>query len=97
MRPPVGDPRWATLFVVDRLGFASPGKKTYPVRRFVTVYVTAADTLGCSGDDSGGNPVGRNELWGHVVSYVVPDPDAVASSTKCSFTDGGACVPVLVK
>jgi hypothetical protein len=41
--------------------------------------------------------VGRNELWGHISSYVTIDPDATAATEKCSFTDGGVCVPVLVK
>jgi hypothetical protein len=103
--PPPGDPRWAQLFVVDRKGFSSPGKKTYPIRRFVNVYVTAADGFDCPGDVTtdpstprpGGQPAGRNTLWGHVTTYSSDDPDATPSDTKCSFTEGGVCVPVLVK
>ena len=95
--PPVSDPRWAQLFVVDRRGFTVSGKKYYPVRRFVNVYVTAADGFSCFGDDSAGEPVGRNTLWGHVTTYSGSDPGATPSGIKCSFTDGGVCVPVLVK
>jgi hypothetical protein len=95
--PPIDDPRWAQLFVVDRKGFTSPGKKTYPIRRFINVYVTAGDGLGCSDDDSAGQPVARNELWGHVTTYTTIDPDAVPGQTQCSFREGDVCVPVLVK
>jgi putative Flp pilus-assembly TadE/G-like protein len=93
----VSDPRYAQLFVVDRHGFTVSGKKYYPIRRFINVYVTAADGFSCPGDDSAGQPVGRNTLWGHVVSYSTTDPGATPSGVKCSFTDGGVCVPVLVK
>lgn len=93
--PPVGDPRWAQLFVLDEAAFTVPGKRTYPVRRFVNVYVTAAEGLNCPGDDPPNAK--RNELWGHVVSYAAIDPNATPSRTKCSFTDGGVCVPVLVR
>ena len=95
--PPLSDPRWAQLFVLDRKGFSSPGKKTYPIRRFINIYVTAGDGLGCTGDDSAGQPVARNELWGHVTTYVTPDPDASPSQVKCSMLEGDVCVPVLVK
>jgi Putative Flp pilus-assembly TadE/G-like len=96
--PPPGDPRWAQLFVLDRKGFATSGKAiTYPIRRFVNVYVTAASGFSCTGDDSADQPVGRNEVWGHVTTYSSDDPDATPNQTRCSFTDGGVCVPVLVK
>lgn len=93
--PPPSDPRWAQLFVLDEAAFTVPGKRTYPVRRLVNVYVTAAEGLNCPGDDPPN--ARRNELWGHVVSYVTPDPNATPSPTKCSFIDGGVCVPVLVR
>lgn len=94
--PPPQDPRWGILFIMDPLAFQASGKKTYPIRRFVAVYVTAGDGLNCPGDvPASGVP--RNSLYGHVVSYVTPDPTATASQTKCSFTDGNVCVPVLVK
>jgi hypothetical protein len=103
--PPLSDPRWAQLFVVDRHGFTSPGKKTYPVRRFINVYVTAAEGFDCPGDVTtdastprpAGQAARRNELWGHVTTYAPSDPGAVPSGVKCSFTDGGLCVPVLIK
>jgi hypothetical protein len=96
--PPASDPRWAQLFILDDQAFTVSGKKYYPVRGFVSIYVTAGDGLACNGDDPGGaSGVGRNELWGHVVSYVFPDPNATPGPTQCSFTEGGLCVPVLVK
>jgi hypothetical protein len=93
--PSLDDPRWAQLFLLDDAAFADPGKRTYPVRRFINVYVTGGEGLNCPGDDR--QNAGRNELWGHVVSYVPADPDATPAAVKCSFTDGGVCVAVLVK
>ena len=96
--PPLGDTRWAQLFVLDRKGFTQPGKATtYPIRRFVNMYVTAADGFSCPGDDSAGLARRAQQALGSHDDVFARDPGATPSGIKCSFTDGGVCVPVLVK
>jgi hypothetical protein len=96
--PPAGDPRWAALFVLDNQAFTVSGKKYYPIRNFISIYVTAGDSLGCPGDDPAGTTgSGPRELWGHVTTYLTTDPNATPGPTQCSFTGGGLCVPILVK
>jgi hypothetical protein len=93
--PPPDDPRWISLFIVDEVAFTSPGKKTYPIRRFGGFYVTAGDGMGCPGDVP--STVRRTELWGHFVTYVTPRFDAIPRDELCQFGFGSLCAPVLVE
>jgi Putative Flp pilus-assembly TadE/G-like len=96
--PADGDPRWVTLFVMDELAFQVSGKKTYPIRRFGSFYVTAASGLNCPGDNPSQNISGKREIWGHFNTYVRPSfGDTIPSDLLCSFTDGGFCTPSLVE
>ena len=75
-------------------GFTVPGKKYYPVRRFVNVYVTAADGFSCPGDNSAGEPVRAQHALGpryDVFAGRTPAPHPAVSSAR-SRTEG-VCVP----
>jgi len=96
--PPENDPRWVVLFVLDELAFQQSGKKTYPVRRFASFYVTAGDGMDCPGDNPSTPPVRSREIWGHFASYVIPGfGDTVPKDDLCAFDGAGACVAVLVE
>ena len=95
--PPDSDPRWIPLFILDQNAFTSPGKKTYPIRRFGGFYVTAGDGMGCPGDDPASG-VKRTEVWGHFVTYFRPGfGDTIPSDQLCTYTDANLCVLSLVE
>jgi len=93
--PDQTDPRWVVLFITDETSFSTQGKKLYPVRRFGGFYITSADGMGCPGDQPT-NP-GPKNVWGHWVSYVIPNPNATPSDQLCAFDNAGTCVAVLVE
>lgn len=99
--PPDDDPRWVTLFIADETAFqfVDDGKgnrvKIYPVRKFAGFYVTAADGMGCPGDDPAS--VSARDVWGHFITYVIPDPNATATEELCAFDELGTCIAVLVE
>ena len=51
-------------------GLPSSGKKTYPDSTIHQRLRHGRRWLGCTGDDSAGQTVARNKLWGHVTTYV---------------------------
>lgn len=92
---PLTDKRYVTLFISDDKTFGASGNDIYPVRRFAGFYITAADGLNCPGDDP---PVpGAKNVWGHFVTYVVPNPNATPSDELCAFTEAGTCIAILVE
>jgi hypothetical protein len=96
--PPMTDPRWIPLFIVDENAFGSPPDKIYPIRRFGMFYVTAAKGLGCTGDVPNPVPGNKNSIWGHFGSYVTPGfGSTIPSDELCSFAEGGLCVSNLVE
>ena len=92
---PLTDKRFVTLFIADETMFGSSGGDIYPVRRFAGFYVTAADGLDCPGDVPA--VPGPKNVWGHFVTYVVPNPNATPSDELCAFTEAGTCIAVLVE
>ena len=92
---PLTDKRFVTLFISDESSFQASGGDIYPVRRFAGFYVTSADGLDCPGDVPA--VPGDKNVWGHFVSYVVPNPNATPAEELCSFTEAGTCIPVLVE
>jgi Flp pilus assembly protein TadG len=95
--PPDSDPRWIPLFILDEHAFISPGKRTYPIRRFGGFYVTAGDSMGCPGDVPASG-VKRTELWGHFVTYFRPGfGDTIPSGQLCTFQGADLCVESLVE
>jgi len=93
--PPDDDPRWVTLFIADETTFQGSGNKIYPIRRFAGFYVTAADGMNCPGDEP--STVDRADVWGHFITYVDPDPNAIPSDQLCEFDVLGTCVALLVE
>ena len=99
--PAVDDPRWVVLFIADETAFqlVDDGKgnkvKIYPVRKFAGFYVTAADGMGCTGDDPA--TVANRDVWGHFITYVIPDPNSIPSSQLCQFDVLGTCIALLVE
>jgi hypothetical protein len=89
------DKRVVTLFITDENSFGGSGNNIYPIRRFASFYITAADGLGCPGD----YPVdpGPKNVWGHWITYVTPDPNATPSDELCDFDEAGTCIAVLVE
>ena len=92
---PFTDKRFVTLFIADESSFTASGGDIYPVRRFAAFYITAADGLNCPGDVPASPP--GNDVWGHFVTYVRPQPGTTPSDELCAFTDAGVCIPVLVE
>jgi hypothetical protein len=99
--PDPSDPRIITIFVTDENAFGGSGNDIYPIRRFAAFYMTGADGLSCDfpgtqEDDDPLNPLPKN-VYGHWLSYVIPNPNGVPSNELCSFNDGGLCIAVLVE
>lgn len=92
---PLTDKRFVTLFIADENTFGASGNDIYPIRRFAGFYLTAADGLGCPGDDPA--VPGAKNVWGHFMSYVVPNPNATPTDELCAFTDAGTCIAILVE
>jgi len=99
--PPDDDPRWVTLFIADETTFqyVDDGKgnkvKIYPVRKFAGFYVTAADGMDCADDEPAS--INARDVWGHFITYVIPDPNAVPDDQLCEFDELGTCIPLLVE
>ena len=94
---PFTDRRYVTLFISDESSFSASGGDIYPVRRFASFYITAADGLNCPWDKTAGGVTPNKDVWGHFVTYVRPGPGATPSDELCAFTDAGVCIPVLVE
>ena len=92
---PLTDKRFVTLFIADENMFGSSGGDIYPVRRFAGFYLTAGDGLDCPGDVPA--VPGAKNVWGHFVTYVVPNPNATPSDELCAFNEAGTCMAVLVE
>jgi hypothetical protein len=84
-----------TLIIVDETSFTGSGQEIFPIRRFGGFYVTAADGMGCPGDTP--STTRRADVWGHFVTYVIPNPNAGASEDLCDFSELGTCVARLVE
>jgi hypothetical protein len=95
MPDPLTDKRFVTIFITDESAFGASGNDIFPVRRFAGFYLTAADGLNCPGDVPA-NPGAKN-MWGHWVSYVIPETGGIPDTTLCPFTNGGVCIPMLVQ
>jgi hypothetical protein len=96
--PPAWDKRWMPLFVLDQMAFEVSGKRTYPIRRFGMFYITAVSSLNCPGDDPATVPSGKEEIWGHFMSFITPGfGQTIPSDEPCSFGDGSLCVSNLVE
>jgi hypothetical protein len=95
MPDPLTDPRFVTIFITDESAFGASGNDIFPVRRFAGFYITAADGLNCPGDYPA-NPGAKN-MWGHWVSYVIPETGGIPDTALCPFTNGGVCIPLLVQ
>jgi hypothetical protein len=93
--PSTDDPRYVQLFIDDENSFGGSGNDIYPIRRFAGFYLTAADGLNCPGDDPA--TPGAKNIWGHFLSYVVPNPNGTPSDELCSFVDADTCIAVLVE
>ena len=89
------DKRVVTLFITDENSFGGSGSDIYPIRRFASFYITAADGLNCPGDYPA-DP-GNKNVWGHWITYVTPDPNATPSDELCAFDEAGTCIAVLVE
>jgi hypothetical protein len=92
---PLTDKRFVTLFISDETTFGASGNDIYPIRRFAGFYITGGDGLNCPGD-APATP-GPKNVWGHFVTYVIPNPNATPSEELCSFTEAGVCIAVLVE
>jgi hypothetical protein len=92
---PLTDKRFVTLFISDETTFGASGNDIYPIRRFAGFYITAADGLDCPGDFPA--VPGAKNVWGHFVTYVIPNPNGVPSDELCSFTEAGTCIAKLVE
>ena len=57
--------------------------------------MTAADGMNCPGDEP--STVDRADVWGHFITYVDPDPNAIPSDQLCEFDVLGTCVALLVE
>ena len=95
MPDPLTDKRFVTIFITDESAFGASGNDIFPVRRFAGYYITAADGLNCPGDVPA-NPGAKN-MWGHWVSYVVPETGGVPDTELCPFKSGNVCIPLLVR
>jgi hypothetical protein len=51
--------------------------------------------MGCPGDEP--SSVANGDVWGHFITYVDPDPNAIPSDQLCEFDVLGTCVPLLVE
>ena len=92
---PLTDKRFVTLFIADENAFGSSGGDILPIRRFAGFYLTAADGLGCPGDDPA--VPGAKNVWGHFMTYVVPNPNATPTDELCAFNEAGTCMAILVE
>jgi hypothetical protein len=89
------DKRVVVLFITDDSTFGGSGTTIYPNRRFAAFYITAADGLNCPGDYPS-NPGSKN-VWGHWISYTVPNPNSDPGPDLCDFSIASICAPVLVE
>jgi Putative Flp pilus-assembly TadE/G-like len=94
---PDGDPRIVTIFIAPTEAFAATGQNTYPIAGFVEVYVTGFGRMKsnnpddpCPGntapaeiDDCQGSSCGY-AVWGHLINYAVPSPQATPSGIVCN-------------
>jgi hypothetical protein len=84
-----------TIFIAPTEAFAASGQNTYPIAGFVEVYVTGfgpmksntpddpcATAAPAEIDDCQGSSCGY-AVWGHLVNYSVPSPQATPSGNPC--------------
>ena len=67
------------------------------MRRFGGFYITGGDGLNCPGDDPPPPGTRQASAWGHFMTYVSPDPDAIVTEQLCEFDEVGTCIAVLVE
>jgi hypothetical protein len=108
------DPRLVTIFLTTTEAFTGSGQNTYPITGFIQVYITGYGRINGSGGispddpcpgntppsdlDLSGGSAGGYAIWGHIVKYALPSPNATPSGALCNPTGSlDPCVPVLVE
>jgi len=109
-----GDPRLVTIFLAPTEAFSGSGQATYPVVGFISIYVTGFGRISgngglsiddpCPGSappsdlDLSGGSSGGYAVWGHILNYVVPSPNATPSGRLCNPGQSAQpCVATLVE
>lgn len=106
-----GDPRIVTIFLTTSEAFTGSGQNTYPVTGFIEVYITGFGKVSGNGSLNVDDPCPGSApptdadtsgsgyaVWGHVINYALPNPNATPSGVKCNpGASAQPCVAVLVE
>lgn len=107
------DRRVVTIFLTTSEAFAGSGQNTYPIVGFIQVYVTGFGRVSGNGSVNQDDPCGTAEpndldqsggstsgyaVWGHLIKYAVPSPNATPTGRSCDPNGSlQPCVAVLVE